>query len=157
MHAVQCDGCDGWQHRKCQTGITAQEYRRMVRGELDRSWYCGSCAEPSPNEGASALEPTPFLPVKERDAFDRTPGERSEATPIEGTGTSESADRSIGIQDRGINVPLLIEDTFLGDQPLENAEYVVTFTEVEGGTKREGRILVSSDGFTYTLKVFILS
>ena len=27
QHAVQCDGCDLWQHKTCDTGITLLQYR----------------------------------------------------------------------------------------------------------------------------------
>ena len=33
QHALKCDGCDKWQHRKCKagdTGITLEEYRVLA-------------------------------------------------------------------------------------------------------------------------------
>lgn len=47
QQALQCDGCDQWQHRTCDTGITQEDYRRMVRGEIgDQQWYCVQCLPP---------------------------------------------------------------------------------------------------------------
>ena len=48
QHALKCDGCDKWQHRKCKagdTGITLQEYRVMVRTDETFAWYCAQCLE----------------------------------------------------------------------------------------------------------------
>lgn len=44
MHAVACDTCGGWQHRRCGTGISAVDYKRMVQGDLNISWNCNSCS-----------------------------------------------------------------------------------------------------------------
>jgi len=43
MHAVSCDGCGRWQHRKCDTGITSEQYRLMSSGQLTMEWSCGDC------------------------------------------------------------------------------------------------------------------
>lgn len=32
QEAVQCDGCFRWQHRRCDTGISRDDYRRAVQG-----------------------------------------------------------------------------------------------------------------------------
>ena len=46
QQALQCDGCDLWQHRTCSSGVSQQDYRRMVRGELEKQWYCVKCSLP---------------------------------------------------------------------------------------------------------------
>ena len=33
QQGLQCDGCDQWQYRKCNTGITQREYREAVQSE----------------------------------------------------------------------------------------------------------------------------
>ena len=43
QEAVQCDGCDKWQHRTCHTGITRYTYRRLVQGLETLTWWCDSC------------------------------------------------------------------------------------------------------------------
>ena len=40
---MQCDGCHGWQHRICDTGISLQRYRHAVANELDIDWECRDC------------------------------------------------------------------------------------------------------------------
>ena len=44
QEALCCDGCDRWQHRACGTGISRQDYRRIVKGLLDLpKWFCLKC------------------------------------------------------------------------------------------------------------------
>ena len=44
QQALQCDGCNEWQHRTCNTGVS-QRYRNAIRtwGEID--WQCSNCSE----------------------------------------------------------------------------------------------------------------
>ena len=45
QHALQCDQCQKWQHRVCNTDFTRQQYLDIVSGELDLpSWYCANCS-----------------------------------------------------------------------------------------------------------------
>ena len=44
QEALCCDGCDRWQHHACGTGISRQDYRRIVKGLLDLpKWFCLKC------------------------------------------------------------------------------------------------------------------
>ena len=43
QEAIQCENCSFWQHRKCNTNITRECYRRAVRGEEELQWQCVSC------------------------------------------------------------------------------------------------------------------
>ena len=43
QQGLQCDGCDQWQHRKCNTGITQREYREAVQSEHAIDWRCTMC------------------------------------------------------------------------------------------------------------------
>lgn len=47
QQALQCDGCDGWQHRKCGTGINQNQYREAIRNEEDIEWKCTVCSIPT--------------------------------------------------------------------------------------------------------------
>jgi hypothetical protein len=44
QQGLQCDGCNRWQHRSCNTGVSQQRYRDAVRtwGEID--WRCSNCS-----------------------------------------------------------------------------------------------------------------
>ncbi|XP_069114605.1 uncharacterized protein [Argopecten irradians] len=47
QHALQCDGCDRWQHRLCDTGISLELYRATMRGEDGLiAWFCRDCSIP---------------------------------------------------------------------------------------------------------------
>lgn len=47
QHAIACDTCELWQHRVCGTRISLQDYRKMVRGELEIDWVCERCTVPA--------------------------------------------------------------------------------------------------------------
>lgn len=54
QEALLCDGCERWQHRTCQTGISQHDYRGAVRSGNSIIWHCEDC------EG-TALNSTPVL------------------------------------------------------------------------------------------------
>ncbi|XP_052237866.1 uncharacterized protein LOC127849186 [Dreissena polymorpha] len=74
QHAVECDWCNRWQHRKCGTGITQTAYREAMRlGEV--TYVCRPCidAEAMDNE-MPVLEITATVPqVDDDDAGDDHP------------------------------------------------------------------------------------
>ncbi|CAB4027969.1 hypothetical protein pdam_00025431, partial, partial [Paramuricea clavata] len=43
QEGIQCDGCDNWQHRTCDTGISRGEYREAVRSGKGVDWRCNDC------------------------------------------------------------------------------------------------------------------
>ena len=47
QEALLCKGCDKWQRRRCQTGITREQYRDALKSGLDIAWQCLYCA-PTP-------------------------------------------------------------------------------------------------------------
>ena len=47
QEAIQCDGCDRWQHRICGTNITRKDYRTAVRSGQGIDWRCEDCANMS--------------------------------------------------------------------------------------------------------------
>jgi hypothetical protein len=45
--ALQCDGCEGWQHLECGViPVTAAEYDAAVEDGNDFEWRCGRCPMP---------------------------------------------------------------------------------------------------------------
>jgi len=44
QEALLCDGCNKWQHRKCNTGISREVYRNAVQCGDDIPWQCERCA-----------------------------------------------------------------------------------------------------------------
>ncbi|VDI68801.1 Hypothetical predicted protein [Mytilus galloprovincialis] len=43
QHALQCEDCNKWQHRLCNTGISITDYRLMVNEEVDIIFHCVEC------------------------------------------------------------------------------------------------------------------
>ena len=44
QEALQCDGCQLWQHRTCQTGISRSLYRKLVTNQEElENWICFNC------------------------------------------------------------------------------------------------------------------
>ena len=43
QEALLCDGCERWQHRTCQTGISQHDYRGAVRSGNSINWHCEDC------------------------------------------------------------------------------------------------------------------
>ncbi len=43
QEGIQCEVCDYWQHRTCQTGISREEYRDAVRSGNGLDWRCEDC------------------------------------------------------------------------------------------------------------------
>ena len=47
QEALLCDNCNAWQHRTCGTGISRDDYRRIVKGEMSLlRWHCSKCPAP---------------------------------------------------------------------------------------------------------------
>jgi len=52
QHALQCDGCDLWQHRLCGTDINLATYRQLVKGQINFDFFLhkvSSCQKFSTN------------------------------------------------------------------------------------------------------------
>ena len=58
QEALLCDGCDRWQHRRCETGITREQYRAAVRSGEDVIWRCLYCGENSTEHSLPVAEST---------------------------------------------------------------------------------------------------
>ena len=43
QEALLCDGCERWQHRTCQTGISQLDYREAVPSGKSIDWRCVEC------------------------------------------------------------------------------------------------------------------
>ncbi|XP_069119306.1 uncharacterized protein [Argopecten irradians] len=62
QQALQCDGCDQWQHRLCKTGISQTVYRATMRGDPCglQTWYCSHCPCPG-TSGTTSSQRSPRL------------------------------------------------------------------------------------------------
>ena len=58
QQALQCDGCEKWQHRTCGSGISQKDYRSAVRSGQDIDWRCDDCLNMSAGFLLPAAEST---------------------------------------------------------------------------------------------------
>ena len=63
--ALLCDGCNRWQHRRCQTGITREQYKEVVRSGVEVLWQCLYCSARS-----TPIAESTILSYKNMDTFD---------------------------------------------------------------------------------------
>ncbi|XP_060554303.1 uncharacterized protein LOC132715331 isoform X2 [Ruditapes philippinarum] len=52
QQALQCERCEHWQHRSCNTGITIADYRSAVRGDREIAFICQPCSATAREEPA---------------------------------------------------------------------------------------------------------
>ena len=79
QEALQCDGCHGWQHRICDTKISRDFYRRLVKKQVSlEKWLCSSCTVPNvesflPSTESTQIDDT-FIQDTERSVYSVHPG-----------------------------------------------------------------------------------
>jgi hypothetical protein len=44
QQGLLCEGCNRWQHRTCNSGISQQHYRHAVKNGLSIEWACITCS-----------------------------------------------------------------------------------------------------------------
>ena len=70
--ALLCDGCNRWQHRCCETGITRDQFRSAVRSGIEVIWRCLYCSDNSADYSLPVAESTPVgfvIPVSFADSI----------------------------------------------------------------------------------------
>ena len=58
QEALVYHGCDRWQHRRCQTGITREQHRAAVRSGEEVIWRCLYCSDNSTDHSLPVAEST---------------------------------------------------------------------------------------------------
>ena len=131
------------------TGLTADQYRQMVKGTLELEWFCDRCI----NEITSPVQDE-LMNITYVVGDDEVHQMQEDESTVNSTYLE---DRSFHINERDHNrqqpppdarlpTDIPLDDVILPDGPL-------TFELVDGGTKRGAQKLVSSDGYTYTRMV----
>ena len=165
QQALQCDGCDEWQHRTCNTGVSQQRYRDAVKTGDGINWRCVGCtisdlvpvAESTrvDNEDSvmSFLRLTPpgssILEVRddpeENATDDAALGDTVDQPELE-------SERSISyeippqIEESSIEEPVIL-DNMIDLQPPS-----ITYEIVDTCTKRGQKKLFDSRGYSYTIR-----
>ncbi|KAL5006692.1 hypothetical protein ScPMuIL_015498 [Solemya velum] len=144
QHAVTCDICGHWQHRTCGTRISLEVYRNAVSSGGDLHFVCGPCLHQELNATASDTEEfmemeSSFDPPDDADISD---GDALDASFDLSHRLMEDRPETV---DTSIDVEPELPSIILPDEP-------ITFKVLETGSKRGGRLLVSSDGFSYGVK-----
>ncbi|XP_035694178.1 uncharacterized protein LOC118428267 [Branchiostoma floridae] len=156
QHALCCDGCERWQHRICKidgqticdTGISQDFYRRLVREEVSLGeWLCSVCR--ATGEVAQDEEETMDLSLG-----DGLPGGSGAEEEMEAPEDEAEVPRE---PTSPIPMPRVVLEDSIGDLSVEEdlpvgAERDVTFSLVKKGTKRGADKLTDSLGFAYTVR-----
>ncbi|XP_063436670.1 uncharacterized protein LOC134718107 [Mytilus trossulus] len=182
QHAFECETCSCWQHRLCDTGVSLADYRRLMSNEIEMFFECCNCSpvlecasewepvvEDKQHENerdiglVAALEESlgpasvdlsipdlsfnislPFYhKIVKSDSDDSSDSDTSDSSidnPVQSHFAIKNLDQSDSSSDESIT-----SDSSIEDRP-------VTFEVVEGGTMRKAKKLVSSDGYSYTVK-----
>ena len=43
QEGLECEKCQRWQHRTCNSGITRNLYRKLCKGTATLEWFCEEC------------------------------------------------------------------------------------------------------------------
>lgn len=174
-HAIACDECGRWNHRKCGTGISHQQYQQIQQGDLTIDWRCEVCLGPTEEDesahersrhNSTAMEdqiPPPLILDVSPMRQDRR-GDIPDVTTVDDQilpmELDVSQDRQGVFPDITFNLtrgefqgPTAPLEESMEDRPLTAdilEDEPVTFEVVESGTKRGGAKLLASDGYTYT-------
>ncbi|KAH3751333.1 hypothetical protein DPMN_185886 [Dreissena polymorpha] len=144
---ISCDECERWKHLSCETGVSLQQYRKMVKGEVVLEWKCHKCSRPV------QMDVTPEVEVP----MDATPEgpEILEANDISiiselsvESRFDEVEDRTFNISHREIEQPNMPVDDSVRERPLDAVipeDGPITYDVVTGGTKRGGKKLASQE------------
>ena len=145
QEAVQCDGCNKWQHRTCNTGISRADYRAAVHSGADLDWRCSQCSFAVPLtstwlEGSTDYQSLPISEPSASTIFD----ESTVPEPL-----SEHLEELSTVYDP----PAVNEEPSLADPPPRagNAYQAPVTYESESSNKGK-RKLIDSNGYSYNVK-----
>lgn len=138
QEGLMCDGCQFWQHRICNTGVTREQYRKAVKERTDINWRCSQCSTVSPivplaeSSRLSLDVPPPFM---DYDLLD---------------------DEIRGDETMDVDIPPRLEESSIQDetpQTFNDDPTEVTYEIVNCGSQKSKEKLADSIGYTYTVKV----
>lgn len=174
QEAVQCDGCNKWQHRTCNTGISRADYRTAVQSGADLDWLCFQCSlvpctsswveepysvsEPSASTILGEItDPEPTLLEAESTVYDPPAANAEWPSFLEPTLPSAANAEELSLPE-----PTLLEAESTAVSPVEpsiaephplveNARQDPVTYEIES-TNKGKRKLIDSNGYSYNVK-----
>ncbi|CAG2190845.1 FAT4 [Mytilus edulis] len=176
--ALQCDTCDNWQHRLCETGISKELYNQLVQQEEEIDFYCKECGLPAEESSIPQLpdfESTRYstdgvheasfsLEQSTVSTHEESHSPNQSTLDVHLPDTSEVYDQSTivqlnnssftvsGEEDTTIHLNNLDQSFDITQHQLTDAIDQPTYSVVDGASQRGKRKLVDVDGYTYTVK-----
>ena len=68
QEAIQCDGCNKWHNRTCNTGTSHADYTAAVQSDAELQWSCSQCYDAVPLTSTS-LEEAASLQISDPSAL----------------------------------------------------------------------------------------
>ncbi|XP_071133066.1 uncharacterized protein [Mytilus edulis] len=83
QEALQCDGCQKWQHRTCNSGVPRDQYRQAVKDHAQLEWKCVTCTEIIDEDPSIVIDRSFDIPeqVQEDSIADESIGDIPEDDP----------------------------------------------------------------------------
>ena len=166
QEGLLCEGCNRWQHRTCNTGVTRQQYRNAIRTNCDIVWQCTQCSipeEPNPEEpnfeesgpdfSSDDDVPDPEEPNIEDSDLDEPNFEESGPDFGSYDDEEQNSDKPDSSDELpSVHQPEVLHESLLDDPaPLAALPQDGTVTYSKGKSKRGAEQLISSDGFSYNI------
>ena len=165
---LQCDACIKWQHRKCNSGITRELYRKIVEGQthLDQ-WKCQKCSENDltfiPTVESTRVSDVPDVPLQQGQVPDVPDVPHPEElvpdvpdVPFPDDAVSDLP-ADVPAEDDPDNIlyqlPEVVEESSLNDPTpaIVPGSLHLTYTVVPSGTKKSKDRLIDTMSYTYNL------
>ncbi|XP_053373087.1 uncharacterized protein LOC123531710 isoform X2 [Mercenaria mercenaria] len=161
-HAISCDMCGNWQHRKCgSTGITVKQYKAAVAAGSDLAFICAPCELKIPpvDDDHDSVTDDEIQMDLEQDSEQHT---RSTDNLERSTNTDDvEMQESMAVNNESVRIDVsfaepnvIVERSILDPPPTATLidDRPVEFELIPGGTQRGKDLLVDSRGYSYNVK-----
>ena len=144
QEAVQYDGCNRWQHRTCNTGISRVDYRAAVQSDAELQWRCSQCYVALPLT-STWLEESASLQISDPPASTIIENETVGPEPLPAVLVEEEST----VHDP----PTVHQESSLADPPphVEMTRQAPVTYQIASTIKGK-RKLIDSDGYSYNVK-----
>ena len=144
QEAVHCDGCNRWQHRSCNTGISRVDYRAAVQPDAELQWQCSQCYDAVPLT-STWLEESASLQISDPSASTMVENETVAPEPLPAVLVEEEST---------VYDPSTVhQESSIADPPphAEMTRQAPVTYQIASNIKGK-RKLIDSDGYSYNVK-----